>query len=264
MATLIAGGDSFVYGSELKDCWSYDGKNNTTNEQASLNTYPALIAKELGWNYICAAKPAASNNAIRRLTMNACENNAGDIALVIVTWSFPSRYEFKFAHDWEQLSVWSIQDDIEEKIKKDFHNANPIVFQAHIDKLKREQELGVTEFAKLFYKQVGHTEYWEVYNSLSEMVLLQQYLELKNIPYLFTGVDSCLVTNSLNHNDQSIITLRNQLNLKNWMWFSNNRGFYTWSKDMNFPFGTTHPLEEAHVEAAHIIYEHLRYIGRLP
>jgi len=48
------------------------------------------------------------------------------------------------------------------------------------------------------------------------------------------------------------------------MWFSENRGFYTWSKDMNFPFGTTHPLEEAHVEAAHIIYEHLRYIGRLP
>ena len=51
MATLIAGGDSFVYGSELKDCWSYNQKNNTANEQASLNTYPALIAKELGWDY---------------------------------------------------------------------------------------------------------------------------------------------------------------------------------------------------------------------
>ena len=263
MGKLIAGGDSFIYGSELGDCVAIS-ENSPPKEVYSFHTYSALLANELKLEYICAAHPGYSNSAIRRSTMDICELHE-DIDLVIVMWSFPNRYEFKFEHDWEQLTLWSIEDSVEERIKREFHNENPIVFDAHLQKLKRERELGITDFAKSFYRSVGYTEFWECYSSLVDIVMLANYLKLRNIQYLFTGVDSCLLTNANKHiNDPSMKTLLDQLNLENWYWFPNNKGFYTWAKDNKFPFATTHPKEEAHIEAAHLIYEHLRYIGRLP
>lgn len=262
MGRLIAGGDSFTYGSELKDCVLIS-KDNPPREVFSHMTYSALIAKELQFEYICAAHPGYSNSAIRRSTMDVCELY-NDIDLVMVMWSFPNRYEFKFDHGWEQLTLWSIEDSVEDRIRREFHNENPIVFDAHLKKLQRERDLGITKFAKTFYQYIGYTEFWESYSSLTEIILLANYLRLRDIPYLFTGVDSCLFDNVKKHlEDPSMRTLFNQLD-NNWFWFPKNRGFYTWAKEERFPFATTHPKEEAHQEAAQLIYEHLRYIGRLP
>ena len=262
MGKLIAGGDSFTYGSELEDCYIISD-TSPPREVYSKLTYSALISNELGLDYVCVAYPGFSNNAIRRTVMNACTEHV-DVELVLVTWSFPGRYEFRFDEQWEQISPWSITDNAEETIKKDFHADNPIVFQHHVEKLKREKELGITEFAKTFYSRIGGHEYWEVYNSLIDIIVLQRFLEQQQIPYLFTGVDNCLLSNVMKHQDITINTLLNQLDLKNWYWFPKEQGFYTWAKDMRFPFATTHPKEPAHIEAAHLIYEHLRYIGRLP
>jgi hypothetical protein len=263
LGRLIAGGDSFTYGSELKDCFILC-EGSLPKEVYSYNSYSALLARELNLEYVCAAHPGYSNSAIRRNTMDICEQY-NDIELVIVMWSFPNRYEFKFDHAWEQITLWSIEENVEERIKSEFHNENPIVFDAHLQKLKRERELGITDFAKSFYRSVGYTEFWECYSSLVDIVMLTNYLKLRNIPYLFTGVDSCLLNNANRYsNDLSMKTLLAQLDLKNWYWFPNERGFYTWAKEERFPFATTHPREEAHTEAAHLIYEHLRYIGRLP
>ena len=98
------------------------------------------------------------------------------------------------------------------------------------------------------------------------MLMLQQYLELKQIPYLFTIADSdlCSLFSSTDNYDASLINLKNLVNQKYLMYFPNNLGFWQWAINNKFPIGTTHPLEEAHLEAAHIVYEHLRYIGRLP
>jgi hypothetical protein len=254
MGRLIAGGDSFVYGSELADCHIND------IEVVSHLTYPALIAKELKMDYCCAAKPGYSNNAIRRTVIDACENSH-NIDLVIVMWSFPNRYEFKFGDKWEQISAWSTVNSIEE-IKKEFVIDNPIVLQHHADKLQRDQKLGVTEFAQTFYNHVGSNKHWETYSFLSDVLMLQQYLKLKKIPYLFTAVDETLIESS-HYIDGSLATLRSLIDMDSWTWF-NGKGFYTWAKHQGFPFATTHPREEAHIEAAHLVYEHLRYISRLP
>jgi hypothetical protein len=263
MGCLIAGGDSFTYGSELADCFILSD-TAPPKEVPSQHTYTALIARDMGLEYVCAAEPGYSNSAIRRSVMNTCDQYL-DIEQVIVTWSFPGRYEFNFNSSWEQISPWSVSDNAEKTIKKDFQIDNPIVFQHHLDKLQREQTLGISDFARVFYSKIGGYEYWEVYHSLLDIVLLQQYLELRNIPYLFLGVDECLLDNVNKHlDDISIKTLQQQLNLNNWYWFSGHKGFYTWAKDNKFPFATTHPREEAHIEAANLIYEHLRYIGRLP
>ena len=260
MAVLIAGGDSFTYGSELSD-----GTNRLVQpwlEQVSMSTFPALLAKRLGMEYQCAALPGLANSAIRRATMNICEQTKDDIGLVLVTWTFPGRYEFKFDETWEQLTAWSVIDNLDD-IKKEFHVDNPIVFDWHVSKLAKDKEKGIYQFAKIFYHYVGMFEYWELYSSICEIVMLQQYLELKKIPYLFTCVDHALTNVDHFKKDVTLQTLLKQINYKNWKWFPTNLGFYEWSVENKFPLGTTHPLEEAHVEAEKIIYEYLRNISRV-
>ena len=255
MGLLIAGGDSLIYGSELKD----------GNESPSQSTWPALIAKEIGMNYYCAAYPGFANSSIRRTVIDACENNT-DVELVIVQWTFSGRYEFYFNNDyakWSRISAWSVTDDLEKEIKKNFKANNPIVLDQHLKFFERQKELGISEFAKVFYQHVGSSFQWEQYNLLSEIVMLQQYLELRNIPYMFTAADEKMFRDISSLNDESVATLEKLLDKTYWTWFPKKQGFYNWAVSEKFPFGTTHPLEESHVEAAHIAYEHLRYIGRL-
>lgn len=261
MAVLIAGGDSFIYGSELAD--GTDQSSHPWREKVSMSTFPALLAKNLRMEYQCAALPGLSNNAIRRTTMDLCEQtDKNEIGLVLVTWSFSGRYEFKFDESWEQITAWSIIDNIDD-IKKEFHIDNPIVFDWHVSRLAKDKEKGIHQFAKIFYHYVGMFEYWELYSSLCEIVMLQQYLELKKIPYLFTCVDHALTNVDHFKNDITLQNLLKQIDYKNWKWFPTNLGFYEWAKENKFPFGTTHPLEEAHIKAERIIYEYLRHIGRV-
>jgi hypothetical protein len=260
---LVAGGDSFIYGSELKDGISPHDPLGTEPAYpiVSQSTFPALLAKDFNMQYECAAYPGFSNNAIRRTIMNACEKSQ-DVGLVVVTWSFPGRYEFRFNYNtgerwgnWYNVNPWSIIDDVEQ-IKKEFKADNPIVLQHHIDNITRAQQTGTAEFAKTFYKHIGSSAYWETYNSLTEVIMLQQYLQLKKIPYIFSMVDEALLNNCAHlMNDDNITTLYNQIDFDRWVTFPNNQGFYTWARDFKYPFATTHPLEPAHVDAAKYIKE---------
>lgn len=251
MGKFLAGGDSFVWGNELAD----------GNDDYSVNTFPALIADRMSLEYHCAAQPGASNNTIRRLTMDACEQNT-DIEFVLVSWTFVGRYEFKFDESWEQINSWSILDTTD-KIKEYFNSDNPIIFDWHVKKLKKDKKLGIHQFAKIFYHYVGSFEYWELYHTLCEMVMLGQYLKLKNIPYLFTTADHSISMVDHFPNDQTLKTLLKQMDWSRWASFPVNLGFYDWAKQNNFPIGTTHPLEPAHIAAADILYERIRNLSRV-
>lgn len=266
---LLSGGDSFTYGSELKDGVTPLDPMGTepAREIVSQSTFPALLSRDFGMQYECAAYPGFSNSAIRRTTMNACEQ-LQDVGLVFVTWTFPGRYEFRFNYDteqrwghWYNLTPWSIMDDIE-VIKREFKTKtdDPIILKHNVDQwsdhLLRAKRLGISEFAKTFYKNVGSSLYWETYSSLTEIIMLQQYLQLKKIPYIFSIVDELLLNNCTNlTNDGNIATLYNQIDFKRWVTFPNNQGFYTWARDSKYPFATFHPLEPAHVDAAKYIKE---------
>ena len=138
---MIAGGDSFVYGSELKDC-----VDESNQEQASKLTFTALIAKELDMEYICTAMPGYSNSAIRRTVIDACETH-NDIGMVLVQWSFTSRYEFKFGYEyanWKQVSAWLTEEDPIKHLKNRFFNSNDIILERHSKYLEYERLFGVT------------------------------------------------------------------------------------------------------------------------
>ena len=66
---IVAGGDSFVWGSELADS-PHGGPDGY-----SRNTFTALLAKN--HEYQCAAYPGNANDSIARMTINSCEKNKG-------------------------------------------------------------------------------------------------------------------------------------------------------------------------------------------
>lgn len=78
--TIVAGGDSFVWGSELKDS-PHGGPNGY-----SRNTFTCLLSE--GYDYRCAAYPGFSNkDIVAKVKEYFDEQTSG----VIVCWSWPTR-----------------------------------------------------------------------------------------------------------------------------------------------------------------------------
>jgi hypothetical protein len=265
---LVAGGDSFVYGSELKDCLDAIDRNDEKNNRYgySVNTFPALLTQDL--EYVCVAWPGYSNESIARTVIAECSqhNKCG----VIVSWTFPGRYEFRFNYDtkqkkspWFSFNSWTIQkpENIFENFKKT-HAGIQGIFEEHYN---NSLLTGTNYFAKVFFEHVGNSEYWEVYSSIKEILYLQNYLKNKKIPYLFTCADNQIFYNfTIQNPDKYISSIYEQIDFNNWFWFPQGhkanetkepRGFYQWALENKYPVGTTHPLEEAHLAAAELIKE---------
>jgi len=90
-------------------------------------------------------------------------------------------------------------------------------------------------------------------DSDNEILELQNYLTLNNIPYLFTCVDNCVVTDNP------------QIAWDHWYLFPAGtephdtcrpRGFYQWAVENKYNIGLDgHPLESAHLAAYELIKE---------
>jgi hypothetical protein len=255
---IIAAGDSFVYGSELAN---------------PACTFTAL----LGANE-CIAWPGYSNDAIARTTIERCAQ--GDVDGVIVSWTFPSRYEFRFTYNtkqrkspWYSITPWTIENDIE-KIQNQFHNESDKILNRHLQHIETARATGVAEFAETYYRHVGNGEYWEIYTSLKEIVYLQNYLKLNGIPYMFTCADNRILQNyTIEQNDTVIKSLVMQLDMSRWFWFPAGteshetceaRGFYQWAIENKYPVGTTHPLEPAHAAAAELMKDKFNELVKKP
>ena len=80
MTTVVAGGDSFVWGSELADSphGGLDGYSHST--------FPALLAT----NYVCAAYPGIGNREIGLRVRDYLNWMKNDVA-VVVCWTWPTR-----------------------------------------------------------------------------------------------------------------------------------------------------------------------------
>ena len=232
---LVAGGDSFVFGTELKDQQKY---------QHSLTTYPALLAKDAGMDYSCAAWPGNANNAISRMTMRECQRlriaNKNQPIMIMITWTFLHRFEFRFNYDTNQMiSPW--------------HSIN----SWSMDKVN---EPNLIDFSKAFYKHVGDNTYYQLYNSLKEILFMQNYLRQSKIPFMFTTADLAIFESPIYYQvkDVFLSDLYDQIEWAHWFSFppaeetfntQSPRGFYQWAVENKYTIGDTHPLEPAHVDA---------------
>jgi hypothetical protein len=91
---------------------------------------------------------------------------------------------------------------------------------------------------------------------------------------MFTCADNSIVENYTIRNADSIISsIYGQLDKSKWFWFEPGtgghetplpRGFYQWALESRFPIGTTHPLEEAHTEAAMLMKDKFNELVKTP
>lgn len=247
MTILIAGGDSYICGLELADdLWP---------KKYSMNTFPALLAKTYNLDYDCIAVPGYSNSAIARSVVNQCLLTPGS-KIVLVTWTYTNRFEMSTDIPivpplGYRSNVWyGISPSNLERNRKD----NP-EFIGMVDE---------------FLKWSGLIPYYKYYNTLKEILYLQNFLKVHNIPYLFTSADTAISFQNANEilkYDDNISTLKNLLNEIDWNqwqlfphngadWLSTNQpnGFRDWAEENKFELGPGyHPLEAAHSHAHDIL-----------
>src|SRR6056300_944041 len=190
---LIAGGCSFTFGHELSD--DQDGKVPSKKSWAYRLT-------PTDHEYVCTAYPGSGNSGIARRVFDAIHNN-NDIGSVIVMWSFPSRYDWAMPRHrnlektrWASISPWDTDKGHEEAY---VHIAES---PDQVEQWKRRgvmyEQTGVRNFANSVYKYAAN-QYHETYLSWKSIIWLQNILEKKKIPFMFTLANNELFYDNLQH-----------------------------------------------------------------
>jgi hypothetical protein len=246
----VAGGDSFIWGvelSDLKHC-GVDGH--------SQSTWPALLSQYYKSQYICTAVPGGSNDSIVRNIIKTCEELKNQDIQVIVQWTFPWRFGFRFNDPVKWYNF-----DLQVTNGKDFKDTK--AYEKHQQLINE----GIPAFTDQFFKVLGITEYWPIYSTIKEILLLQGYLKSRKINYIFTAADNVIIENSsiTGPTDIYIKNLFDQIDKDHWYWFpagtleyetQKPRGFYQWALENKYVVGAGgHPLEQAHADAAELIKE---------
>jgi hypothetical protein len=253
---FIVGGCSFTFGHELSD----DNKGKIPSKQSWAYQLVSNTNKFAHDNYVCTAKAGAGNSGIARRVFNAVANTK-DISCVVIMWSFNSRYDWAMPRHknlentrWATISPWDTDRANEER-----HEAL-LGSEGQQEDWKYREELlvntGIKPFAESIYRYAAN-EYHETYLSWKSIIWLQNLLEKKKIPFMFTLADNSLFYNKLKpHSEQDpfMKALFNEIDFTKWVSFGERMmGFNQWTLMEEYPRGTTHPLDKAHVDAVKLM-----------
>jgi len=253
---FIAGGCSFTFGHELSD--DKDGKT------PSKKSWAYILSQELNLcqpeNYICTAYPGSGNTGIARRVFNAV-GNLEDITGVVVMWSFLSRYDWAMPRHrnlektrWATMTPWDTSEGRDDVFNQ-LAGSEP-----QQEEWKRRRDLlkdtGVRDFANAIYKYAAN-QYHEIYLSWKSIIWLQNILEKKKIPYMFTLADNTLFYDkSICHceKDPFMKALYSEIDFTKWFSFGERMmGFNQWASLNEYKKGTTHPLDNAHRDAVQLM-----------
>lgn len=260
---LWAFGDSFVFGSELKDCPDEFSHSN--------KTWPALVAKDKNLEYRCIARGGVSNDwIVRNVISNVDQIDKND--MVIVQWTFLARQEFPI-ENYTDLGACmkDRRHGIDPPYWKSFDNTNFFQTSAHVtskgigldeawarNKNKNVLESGAVEFNEHFYRKSYNTEYG-LYVALKNIILCQSILKGKNYRFSFNSDDILSSYKSIT----AIQSLQDRILWQNVIRFGDRKdelGIDGWCRHRNFARGPyNHPLEEAHQEAFKYVKE-MKYV----
>jgi len=244
---FIAGGCSFTFGHELSD--------DQQGKVPSRKTW-AHGLKPQAHEYVCAAHPGSGNSGIARRVFNAVANHT-EISGVVVMWSFLSRYDWAMPRHrslehtrWASISPWDTSTGNEEA----FRELSGSETQQQEWKIRRDTfaETGVKDFAESIYKHAAN-QYHETYLSWKSIIWLQNILEKKKIPFMFTLADNTLFYDEFKQHrdtDAFMTALHGEIDFTKWFSFGERMmGFNQWAMMEDYPRGTTHPLDKAHEDA---------------
>jgi len=274
MKICISSGDSFTYGAELPNDSIGPSKYAWSN----------LVSNKLGAKHINTAASGRGNAFMARrvlyYTIEFLKKYDPEDVFVQVMYTFIARREFKLINgtlndqmykvdsEWLSLDPYAATNEVKSEWFKKVSSDAPN-YESTKATLERKyniyKEAGIVDLAKAWYYTVSDED--DVYTSLKEILLLQEFLNSKNIKYLFTYVGHHTPSQLFeDHTNQYTINLRTLIDKDVWFHFpgawptSKYLGFNDWALINNYEFATSHPLEKAHEDAAEIIYEHIKKI----
>ena len=249
---IVSGGCSFTYGHELSDC-------DSESVPASKKSWAAGLTSIVNADYKCVAVGGSGNSGIARRIFYHISTQPVDFVLIM--WSFPSRYDWAMPRHrnledtrWASITPWDTDHEQELVMKKLASNqAQQEIWNKRRQKM---QDSGVVEFANSLYRYAAN-EYHEIYQSWKSITWLQNILDKKNIPYLFTLADNSLFYKEVTpHAEQDSLmrALYSEIDFTNWYFFGERMmGFNQWALLNDYPRGTTHPLDSAHQDAVQLM-----------
>jgi hypothetical protein len=206
-------GCSFIFGSDLQDSLVLSG-----NTKASQQTWPAHLARHLGYGYECHASPGSGNLQILERMLNQILTSSSD-DLFVIGWTWIDRFDY---YDT---------------------NHNPYIKNTPWNTIMPIDDSVV---AKTYYKQL-HSEYRDKFTGLTYIKLAIDTLDQRGIPYIMTYMDALLFDTRW-HISPSVTEF--QQYIKPCMTTFDGKSFLEWSRGHEYAESKTwHPLEEAHAAA---------------
>ena len=207
-------GCSFIFGSELAD----DGHNGLClYANGSKLTWPALLAKELGYTYQTFARPGSGNLQILEKVLSQAASD--DPAIFVIGWTYIDRFDY-LSNDSE---IWPGQP------------WNTV--------LPKENK----ESTKCYYKYF-HSQLKDKLCTLIYVKTVIDTLKQKNIPFFMTYIDELMFETEW-HINAAVIDLQNYI--RPYMTTFAGKTFLEFARVNGYPISSAaHPLEQAHRSAA--------------
>jgi hypothetical protein len=208
-------GCSLIFGTDLAD----DGQNGPYATGSKL-TWPALLAKDLGYQYQTYARPGAGNLQILERLMTAVTTDSR--AIYVIGWSFIDRFDY-IRHDVERWPGTPWKTVLPNETK---------------------------DSAKCYYKYFNS----QLKDKLTTLLYIKtaiDFLQQKNLKFIMTYVDP-LIFETEWHITPLILELQNYV--RPCMTTFDGETFLDFSKKNGYPISpAAHPLESAHVAAFELI-----------
>ncbi len=212
---IVGFGDSFVYGSELKQ---------------PKHSWVAQCAEQLGYDYDTTAVPGCGNENISRQILSYFTNNTKQDTLAVINWTWGARWDF-YIHTverWTTLGLTCVPINLERE------GVEPKQAEKILD----------------FYNEYpGKSTLWDKFRTLQTIYATQQYLKLNGIKNIQTYMDYEM-WDSQWHCPDYIETLQDltKIDLQTF----EGKNFLDWSYANGFEVTEQglHPLEDAHEAAS--------------
>jgi hypothetical protein len=214
----------------------------------------------MGANYFCVARVGMGNAGIARRVFNYVANSKEE-CFVTVMWSFTSRYDWAMPRHsvledtrWTTITPWDTEHNQAEVADK--LAGSEAIMEQWKQRRAEYRETGVGAFADALYRHAAN-RYHETYLSWKSIVWLQNILEKRQIPYLFTLADNTLFYDEFTplwEQDSLMQAMYSEIDFTRWFLFGERMmGFNQWALMNNYPRATTHPLDSAHSDAVKLM-----------
>lgn len=211
-------GCSFIFGTDLRD----DGRN-CPYAIPSQFSWPALLAKDLGYPYACYAYPGSGNLRILERVMSESVSCDGQ-DLFVIGWSWIDRFDYTSKDD-----QWSTIMPVD-----------------------------TTDNAGFYYRHL-HSQYRDKLTTLVCIKSAIDVLKNKKIPFIMTHIDD-LIWEDQWHTTPAIMDTQDYI--RPYISDFEGKTFLEFSRYYGFEISkTSHPLESAHRRAFEIVKNDLdRYV----